>query len=148
MLSRSAGFVYGCAGYRAGASRGSTAGRCCWGRGAGLVAELAAAAGHEVVELGADRVVQRRRGELLELLPPDLAGPGGGVLGAQLEPALEVGGGGEHRAVEALAEPLHRVRRAEEVAAVPDLGVGAEGEGLLGDLQRGELDPQLTQQLD
>src|SRR5207247_11160664 len=96
------------------------------GRRGRLVAELAAAAGDEVVELGADGVVERRRLERFQLLAPDLAGPGGGVLAAQLEPALEVGGGGQHRAVEALAEPLHGVLRAEEVAAVPDLLVRAE----------------------
>src|ERR1700746_3331224 len=79
-----------------------------------LVAEFAAAAGHEVVELGADGVVQRRRGGLPPLLPPDLAGPGGSVLAAQLDPALEVGGGGEPRTLEAVAEAPHRVGRAEE----------------------------------
>src|SRR6516162_11751535 len=113
-----------------------------------LVVDFAAAARHEVVEFGADGVVQRRRGELLQLLAPDLAGPGGGVLAAQLEPALEVGGGREHRAVEALAEPLHGVRRAEEVPAVTDFGVRAERQRFLGDLQRGELHPQHLQQLD
>src|SRR5690242_17702618 len=113
-----------------------------------LVAEFAAAAGDEVVELGADRVVHGRRLELGQLLAPDLAGPGGGVLGAQLEPALEVRGGGEPRTLEAVAEPFHGVLRAEEVPAVADLLVRAEREGLLGDLQRSELDPQLTQQFD
>src|ERR1700751_3993464 len=68
-----------------------------------LVAEFAAAAGHEVVQLGADGVVQRGRFERFQLLAPDLAGPGGGVLAALLEPALEVRGGGEPRALEAVA---------------------------------------------
>jgi hypothetical protein len=48
----------------------------------GLVAEFAATAGYEVVQLGADGVVQWRRLERLELGPPDIAGPGGGVLAA------------------------------------------------------------------
>jgi hypothetical protein len=40
------------------------------------------------------------------------------------------------------------VLRAEEVTAVADLLVCAERQRFLGDLQRGELDPQLAQQLD
>ena len=40
------------------------------------------------------------------------------------------------------------MRGAEEVAAVADLLVRAEREGLLGDLQRGELHPEHLEQLD
>ena len=58
---------------------------------------------------------------------------------AVLLPALEVLRRGEQRAVEALAEALERVRGAEEVAAVPDLLVRAEGEARLVDLERREL---------
>src|ERR1700730_16644818 len=82
--------------------------------GAGLVAELGPAAGHELLELGPDRVIQRRRLVGLERLGADLAGPGRRVLAALLEPALVVRRGGQQRPVEALAEPLHRVLRAEE----------------------------------
>src|SRR3984957_5467839 len=121
-------------------------------RGAGprgeLVAELAAAAGYEVGQLGADGVVQRRRLVRGDFGPPDIRSPGGGVLAAQFEPALEVRGGGEHGPVEARPEPLHGVRRAQEVPAMADFGMRAERERLLGNLQRGELHPQLAQQLD
>src|SRR5215469_10810666 len=92
------------------------------------VAELSAAAGHVVVEFGADGVVERWRCVRLQRRTPDLAGPGGGVLAAVPQPALEVRGGGEQRSVEAVPEPLHRVRRAEEVPAVPHLLVRAERE--------------------
>src|SRR5437588_12999793 len=74
-----------------------------------LVAQLAAAAGYEVVEFGADGGVKRRGLEPLERPAPDVPGPVGGVLAAQLQPALEVGGRGQQRAVEARAEALHRV---------------------------------------
>src|SRR6516164_430104 len=91
-----------------------------------LVPELGPAAGHELLELGPDGVVERRRLVLLQRLGADLRGPGGRVLAALLEPALVVRGGRQQRPVEALAEPLHRVRGGEEVTAVPDLLVGAE----------------------
>src|ERR1700750_1528967 len=99
----------------------------------GLVAECRAPADHEVVELGPDGVVQRRCLERFQLLAPDLAGPGGGVLGALLEPALEVRGGGEPQALEAVAEAFHRLLLVDEVAAVADLFVRTERQRLLRD---------------
>ena len=103
------------------------------------VAELAPAADDVLLELLADRVVERRLLVLLELLAVDLGGPGGGVVAAVAHPLLVVLRRGQHRAVEAGAEALHGVHRAEEVAAVADLLVGAEGHRGLVDLQRREL---------
>ncbi len=90
----------------------------------------------------------RRLLVLLERLRVDLGGALGGVAAAQALPALEVLGRGEQRAVEALAEALQRVHRAEEVAAGADLLVGAEGQALLVDLERRELHLQHAQDLD
>src|ERR1700716_4285062 len=94
--------------------------------GRALVAELGPAAGHELLELGPDRVIQRRRLVCLERLGADLAGPGRRVLAALLEPALVIRRRGQQRPVEELAETLPRVLRAEEMPAVPDLLVRPE----------------------
>src|SRR4051812_31307539 len=80
------------------------------------VAELGAPAYDVLLELLAHGVVDRRLLVVLEPLLVDLPGPGGGVLGAVAHPALVVLRGVEERSVEAGAEQLHRVHRAEEVA--------------------------------
>src|SRR4051794_36338696 len=100
------------------------------------------------LQLGADRLVERRLLVLLQrALPYDLRARGG-VEAAVALPALEVLRRGQQRTVEALAEALQRVRGAEEVPAGPDLLVGAEGEARLVDLQRRELVLELAQDLD
>src|SRR5919112_1233243 len=86
-----------------------------------LIAELRPAAGHVILELRADRVVHRRPLVLVERPAPDLAGARGGVAAALPLPAVEVLRRAEQRPVEALAEALQRVRRAEEVPAGADL---------------------------
>src|SRR6478752_9390383 len=112
-----------------------------------LVAELRPAAYDVGVQLGPDPVVERRLLVLLERRPPDLAGPRGGVARPEPVPPLEVLGRREQRPVEALAEPLERVRRAEEVAALADLLVRAVRERLLVDPERLEHLVQHPQQL-
>src|SRR5271154_6059782 len=64
-----------------------------------LVAQLGAPAHHELLELGADRVVERRLLVALQRGSPELAGAGRGVLGAALGPAVEVVGRGQQRPV-------------------------------------------------
>src|SRR5919106_1516338 len=80
-----------------------------------LVAQLSAAPGDELLELGADALVERRLLVALERLAPDAAGPLGRVGAAVALPAVEVLRRGQQRAVEAGAEALQRVRGAEEV---------------------------------
>src|SRR6478672_13972292 len=113
-----------------------------------LVAELRPAAYDVGVQLGPDPVVERRLLVLLERRPPDLAGPRGGVARPEPVPPLEVLGRREQRSVEAVAEPLERVRRAEEVAALADLEVGVEREARLVDLEWRELLLEHPQDLD
>src|SRR3954447_13497547 len=113
-----------------------------------LVAELGTAPRHVLRELLADAAVQRRLLVLLQRLAPDLARPCGRVFTAVALPALVVLRRREQRAVEALAEPLERVRRAEEMAAVADLLVRRVRERLLGHLERRELRVQHAQDLD
>src|ERR1035438_689562 len=83
---------------------------------------------------------------LLKLLGVNLGRPGGGVLAAHPQPALVIGRGGQQRPVETLAEPLHRVLRAEKVAAMANLLVGAEGQRCLVNLQRREPHAQHPEQ--
>src|SRR6476620_7500365 len=94
--------------------------------GQALVAELLAATGDVRLELCADARVDRRLLVLLERAAPDVRGPGRGVLAAVLRPAVEVLRRRQHRAVEAGAEPLERVRGAQEVAASADLEMRVE----------------------
>src|SRR3954449_7077292 len=118
------------------------------GRRMPSVSQLGPAAIDVGLQLGADRLVERRLLVLLErALPDDLRARGGGEAAVAL-PALEVLRRGEQRTVEALAEALERVRGAEEVPAGPDLLVGPEGEARLVDLQRRELVLELAQDLD
>src|SRR5579871_2530614 len=112
------------------------------------VAELGTAARHELLELGANGAVHRRLLVALERRAPQLGGAGRRVAPAVARPAVEVLGRGQERPVEALAEALERVRRAEEVAAGADLLVRAEREARLVDLERREGVAQLAQELD
>src|SRR5262249_55178442 len=112
------------------------------------VAELSAAAGHVVVEFGADGAVERWLCVRLQRRTPNLAGPDGGVLAAIPQPALEVRGGGRRRAEKAARNPPRGGRGAEEGPAVPHLRVRVERERRLRDLQRGELHPEHAQQFD
>src|SRR5260370_37276410 len=71
---------------RRGGGRGGRIGRADGADGAdGLVAELGAAAGHELLELGPDGVVEGRRLVLLERLGVDIPGPGRRILAALLQ---------------------------------------------------------------
>src|SRR5579863_9508605 len=88
------------------------------------VAELRAPPRHKLLELGAERVVERRLLVGLERRSPDLAGALGRVAAAVSAPAVEVLSRREQRAVEALAEALERVHGTEEVAARANLLVG------------------------
>src|SRR5437764_14389381 len=101
-----------------------------------LVAELDPPPVDVLLQLVAHRRVERRRLVRRERLPPDLARPLGRVAAALRLPPLEVLGRGEQGPVEAGTEPLQRVRRAEEMAAVADLLVGAVGQAGLVDLER------------
>src|SRR4051794_19059286 len=92
------------------------------------VAELLAAADHVLLELGADGVVESRLLVVVESLAVDLRRPGCRVLATVAHPALVVLRGRQHRPVEAGSEPFHRVRRTQEVTAVPDLDVRVEGQ--------------------
>src|SRR4051794_39791503 len=112
------------------------------------VAELGPTSRDVRRELLTDRVVQRRRLVVGEDLAVDVAGPGGRVVAAVAGPALEVLRRRQDRPVEAVTEPLERVHRAEEMAAVPDLGVCVERQRRLVDLQRRELVLQHLHQLD
>src|SRR5580693_9761359 len=115
---------------------------------ASSVAELRTTTAYVLLELGPDCVIQRRLLVVSQRLGAYIAGPGCRVLAAELQPALVVRGRREQRPVEALPEPLHGVLCAEEVAAVADLLVRAEGQRCLVDLQRREFHPQHAQQLD
>src|SRR3954452_21589571 len=109
------------------------------GRRMPSVSQLGPAAIDVGLQLGADRLVERRLLVLVQRALPDDLSAGGGVEAAVALPALEVLRRGQQRAVEALAEALERVRGAEEVPARPDLLVGAEGEARLGGLPRGAI---------
>ena len=111
------------------------------------VAELGAPPRDVAPQFAVHGVIEGRLFVALEGGAPQLTGPLGGVAAAVARPAIEVLGRGEQRPVEALAEALEGMRRAEEVAARPDLDVGVEGQTGLIDLQRGELVAQLAQQL-
>src|SRR5690348_4479786 len=94
----SPGFACGCApgGFQLprprGRSYGEVSGRL---TAPGSVAELGAPAHDELLELGADRIVERWLLVVLERRPPDLARARGGVAGATLGPAVEVLGRGQ-----------------------------------------------------
>src|SRR5690242_4859954 len=92
------------------------------------VAELDPPPVDVLLQLVAHRRVERRGLVRVERLPPDLARPLGRVAPALRLPPLEVLRRGQERPVEARAEALQRVRRAEEVAAVADLLVSAVGQ--------------------
>src|SRR6185312_683421 len=112
------------------------------------VAELDPPPVDVLLQLLAQSRVEGRRLVRLQRLPPDLARTRGRVAAALRLPPLEVLGGREQRPVEAGAEPLERVRRTEEVAAVTHLFVGAVREAGLVDLERRELLLQHPQDLD
>src|SRR3954451_25384398 len=76
---------------------------------------------------------------LLDRLALDLARALGRVAPAVARPAVEVLRRAQQRPVEALAEALERVHRAEEVPSRADLLVRAERDRLLVDLERYEL---------
>src|SRR5665213_2805957 len=115
---------------------------------AGSVAELAASARDELLQLRAHAVVERRLLVALERRAPQLGCACGRVAAAVSAPAVEVLRRGQERAVEALAEALERVDGAEEVPAGADLLMRAEGETRLVDLERREHVAQLAQELD
>src|SRR5690242_16096863 len=100
------------------------------------VAQFDAPAIDELLEFGANRVLERRRLVFLEALLVDALGAVRSIDTAVAHPALVVLRRGQQRAVEAGSEALHRVGGAEEVPAVPDLDVRVEGERTLVDLQR------------
>src|SRR4051794_10334744 len=85
------------------------------------VTELGAAAVDEGLQLRLQVAGHLRLLVLGDGLLPDLVGPRGRVLAAVAGPALVVLGGRHERTVEALAEALQRVHRAQEVAAVAHL---------------------------
>src|SRR5436190_5228006 len=114
----------------------------------GSVAELDPPPVDVLLQLVAHRRVERRGLVARERLPPDLTRPLGRVATALRLPSLEVLGRGEQRPVEAGAEALQRVRRAEEVAAVADLLVGVVGQAGLVDLERREFLLEHAQDLD
>src|SRR5690242_9942204 len=116
-------------------------------RGSRLVAQLGPPPDHELLQLGADGVVQRRRLIAVQRRAPDLTGARGGVPAALLGPAIEVLGGGQQRAIEALAEALERMGGAEEVPSGAHLKMGVEGQRGLVDLQGRELVTEFAQQL-
>src|SRR5947199_6856088 len=99
------------------------------------VAQLAPAAGSVIGELLAHGVVERRGLVLLQLAVRELPGPLRGVLRPVAHPPVVVVRAVHERPVEAGAEALHGVRGAEEVPAVADLVVRAEGQRRLVDLQ-------------
>src|SRR5205085_7450677 len=85
------------------------------------VAELRPPPAHVLPELGVHRRIDRRLLVLLDRLAPDLPRALGRVAAAVARPAVEVLGRAQQRPVEALAEALERVHRAEEVPARADL---------------------------
>ena len=82
---------------------------------------IAAVVARDELDAIAMRLVVLDRGFGLEARDDDLARARRGVAGAQPGPALVVVARAQEGAVEAVAEPLHRVHRAEEMAAVADL---------------------------
>src|SRR5581483_5728490 len=111
------------------------------------VAKLGPPPVDERLQLLLQRRLQLRLLVLLERLPPDVRRARGGILAAVARPALVVLGRREQRPVEALAEPLERVRRAEEVTALPHLLMRGVRKRLLVDLQRLEHLVQHAQEL-
>src|SRR3954471_21707981 len=114
----------------------------------GSVAELDPPPVDVLLQLVAHRRVERRRLVGRQRLAPDLARPLRRVADALRLPPLEVLGGREQGPVEAGAEALPRVRRAQEVAAVAALLVGGVGQAGLARLQRCYLLLQRPQDLD
>src|SRR5438445_5302410 len=104
------------------------------------------------VDVGLQLVLQvslhRRLLVLLERLLRDLARPHRRVAPTVARPALVVLRRREQRPVEALAEALERVHRAEEVAALSNLLVRGIGQRLLVDLEWLEHLVQHAQHLD
>src|SRR5437867_8740024 len=112
------------------------------------VAQLGSPAGHVLGQLLANRLVDRRRLVLLQLLSPDLTRPRGRVLAAVSRPPLVVLGRRQQRPVETLPKTLERAHCAQEVPTVADLLVRGERECLVVHLERLELALQHPQDLD
>jgi len=100
------------------------------------VAQLTRAALDELDQLLLDRLVERRLPVAIEQLAPAALRALGIVEGAVTPPAVDVVRRANGWAPEALAEPLERVRRAEEVAPMPDFEVRIEGQRRLVDDER------------
>src|SRR3954454_19401871 len=95
-----------------------------------------------------ERAIDRRVLVLVERLSPDLGTARGCVAAAVSQPPLVVLGRGEERSIEARAEALQGVGRAQEVATRSDLCVRAEREGVLVDLERVKRGFQHAENLD
>src|SRR3954468_12559980 len=106
-------------------------------RDSASVAQLFPAPGDVVGQLLAQLRVDRGRLVLLQPLAPDLAGPRSRIPLAQPLPALEVLRRRQQRPVEAIAEPLERVRRAKEVSARAHFLMRPKCERCLVHLERG-----------
>src|SRR5205085_5148617 len=111
------------------------------------VAELRATPVDVGLQLVLQPLVQLRLLVLVERPLRDLRCARRGVFPAVAVPALVVLGRGEQGPVEALAKPLERVHRAEEVPTLANLLVRAVGQRLLVDLHRLEHVVEHAQQL-
>src|SRR5437763_14644768 len=112
-----------------------------------LIAELRRPPLDELEQLFLDRGVERRALVGLEQLLPPRSRARRMIEGAAARPSVVVVGRRDGGPPEAVAKPLQGVLGAEEVPAVADLDVRAEGEARVVDLGRGELVQQQVEQL-